>query len=93
MLIVGGAFTILHSDKLNPENTGLVILLILSLATVLDGLRVGWRFSLTGVFLGVSAIIAAHYESFMWMELLMAILIVAGTVAWEIRSHKKSINE
>lgn len=88
LMVVFGAFTILHAGKLTPENTGLVILLILSLSTFLDGLRVGWRFSLTGLFLGVSAIIAAHFQNFMWIELLLAAVIVGSTIAWEIRMHK-----
>ena len=90
LLVVFGAFSILHAGKLTSETTGLVILLILSLSTCLDGLRVGWRFSLTGLFLGFSVIIAAYLENFMWLELVLAVVIVAATIAWEIWTHKKS---
>lgn len=88
MLVVGAMFTLLHSDHLTSDNTGLIILLILSLGTFLDGQRVGWRFSLVGLFLGVSAIIVSHFNHFMWLEIVLAILIVYGTVMWEIKWHK-----
>ena len=59
------------------------MLLILSLATFLDGQRVGWRFSLIGFFLGISAIISAHMSNPMLIEIPLAIAIVASTFMWE----------
>ena len=56
---------------------------------MLDGLRVGWRFSLVGLFLWVSAIIAAYTQHFLWIELLIAIIIVSGTMAFEYWLEKK----
>jgi hypothetical protein len=79
MLVVGAAFSLLHSGHLRPDSTGLVILLILSLATFLDGLRVGWRFSMNGLFLGVSAVIVGYVQRFMWIEILLAVGIVGFT--------------
>lgn len=90
LLVVGGAFLIQKSGRLAPENAGLVILLILSLSTILDGLRVGWRFSLVGLFMGVSAVIAAYTEHFLWIELLIALVIVAATILWEILLEKRA---
>ncbi|MCF6202298.1 MAG: hypothetical protein L3J59_01310 [Methylococcaceae bacterium] len=40
----------------------LVILLLLSLATMLDGLRIGWCFSQVGLYLGISSVI----RCFLW---------------------------
>jgi hypothetical protein len=82
LLVVGGAFLVQKAE--GATDAGLVILLILSLSTILDGLRVGWRFSLVGLFLGTSAVIAAYTEHFFWIEFLIAILIVLATVLWEI---------
>jgi hypothetical protein len=90
LLVVGGAFLIQKSGRMLPENAGLVILLILSLSTILDGLRVGWRFSLVGLFMGVSAVIAAYTEHFLWIELLIAIGIVALTILWEYLMDKRA---
>ncbi|MGZ8185623.1 MAG: hypothetical protein ACXWTL_04175 [Methylobacter sp.] len=89
LLVVGGAFLIQKSGRIADDDIGLVILLILSLSTILDGLRVGWRFSLVGLFLGVSAVIAVYTEHFLWIELLIALLIVLATIVWEIWQAKK----
>lgn len=88
LLVVGGAFLVQKDE--GKTDIGLVTLLILSLATVLDGLRVGWRFSLVGLFLGVSAVIAAYTEHFFWIELLIAVFIVLATVLWELWIERKS---
>lgn len=85
LLVVGGASLVQKSDL----TAGLVILLILSLATMLDGMRVGWRFSLVGLFLGCSAVVPSYTEHFFWIELGIAIIIVALTISWEIWSNKK----
>ncbi|MDD5579970.1 MAG: hypothetical protein PHY16_11915 [Methylobacter sp.] len=90
LLIVGGAFLIQKSGRIESDDIGLVILLILSLSTILDGLRVGWRFSVVGIFLGVSAVIAVYTEHFLWIELLIALLIVLTTIIWEIWQAKKA---
>lgn len=90
LLVVGGAFMVEKSGRIQPEEAGLVIVLILSLATMLDGLRVGWRFSLVGLFLGVSAVIAAYTEHFLWIELLIAIGIVVLTILWEVWKAKRA---
>lgn len=90
LLIVGAAFLVQKSGRIDPDSAGLVILLILALSTILDGLRVGWRFSLVGLFLGVSAIIAAYMEPFIWVEILIAISIVLVTVLWEYWMGKRA---
>ena len=82
LLVAGGAFLVQKAE--GTKDTGLLILLILSLSTMIDGLRVGWRFSLVGLFLGASAVIAAYTEHFFWIELLIAIFIVISTILWEM---------
>ena len=52
LLVVEGVFSLQRSEHLTPANAGLVIMMILAQSTILDGLRVGWRFSLVGIFLG-----------------------------------------
>lgn len=89
-LAVGGVFLIHQPGRIGEDDAGLIILLILSLATMLDGLRVGWRFSLVGLFLWASAIIAAYTQHFLWIEMLIAILIVLGTIFWEFWLEKRA---
>ncbi|MFZ2168916.1 MAG: hypothetical protein WAW61_04675 [Methylococcaceae bacterium] len=90
LLMVEGVFSLQKSDHLSQADAGLVIMMILAQSTILDGLRVGWRFSLVGIFLGVSAIIAAHTQHFFWIELIIAIFIVMGTILVEVWLEKRA---
>ena len=44
-------FEMLHKGRLDNENTGLVILLLLALSTFIAGIHLGWRLCLVGGFL------------------------------------------
>ncbi len=90
LLVVGGAFLLQQSGRLDENSASLVVLLILSLATMLDGIRVGWQLSLVGLFLGICALLIAYLEQFMWAASLLAVAIVIGTIAWEIWLHKRA---
>ena len=52
LIAVNLVYFLFHSGRLDDENTGLVILLILALATFLAGLRLEWRLCLLGTLLG-----------------------------------------
>jgi len=69
---------IFHSGRLDSENTGLVILLILALATFLAGLRQDWRLCLLGVLLGGALILATYLEEFLWIVLMVVLAAAAG---------------
>jgi hypothetical protein len=90
LLVVEGVFSLQKTEHLSQADAGLVIMMILAQSTILDGLRVGWRFSLVGIFLGVSAIIAAHTHHFFWIELSIAIFIVIGTIFVEVWKEKRT---
>jgi hypothetical protein len=90
LLVVEGVFSLQKSEHLSQADAGIVIMMILAQSTILDGLRVGWRFSLVGIFLGVSAIIAVHTHHFFWIELIIAILIVMGTILVEVWLEKRA---
>lgn len=90
LLVVGGAFLLQKSGRLDESSASLVVLLILSLATMLDGIRIGWQFSLVGFFLGACAIIVAYLEQFMLASSLLALAIIACTILWEIWIHKRA---
>lgn len=90
MLIVGAAFLIQHSGRIDPASAGIMISLILSLSTILDGIRVGWRFSMVGFYLGISAVVASFFKHSIWIELLIAVTIVAGTILWEVWHYRRA---
>ncbi len=87
-LALGGTLLLLHVDALDNKNTGLVMLLILSLATYIDGLRIGWRFSLVGNFLGLTAVSIAYLDNFMWMLFGLAAITIGLTIFWDRRASK-----
>jgi len=90
LLVVEGVFSLQKMEHLSQADAGIVIMMILAQSTILDGLRVGWRFSLVGIFLGVSAIIAAHTHHLFWIELIIAILIVAVTILIEVWQERRA---
>ena len=91
MLTVMGVFLLLNAGRLDYENSGLVILLILALTTFLDGIRLGWRFSMAGIFLGITAVIAAYIEEFMWIIFLLAVVLIVFTLYWGRRRSSSQI--
>ena len=90
LLFMEGVFSLQKTEHLTQETAGLVIMMILAQSTILDGLRVGWRFGLVGIFLGISAIIAANTDHFFWIEMIIALLIVAVTIIIEVWQRKKA---
>lgn len=82
-------YTLLHTGALAKEETGLVILLVLALATFLGGLHVGWRFYALGALLASTTIAAAYIEEFLWVIVLIALALVAGTFYWAKRNTAK----
>lgn len=83
VLALCGSLLLLNFDRLDDQNTGLVILLILSLATYIDGIRIGWRFSLVGNFLGLSAVSIAFTENFVVLLFSIAAVTIAATILWQ----------
>ncbi|TAN49440.1 MAG: hypothetical protein EPN21_11945 [Methylococcaceae bacterium] len=83
LLTVLCIFAMLQSGRMSAETAGLVILLILGLATFLDGIRIGWRYSLAGVYLGVTAMVAVLVKNYVPILILVGMTIVAATIYWE----------
>lgn len=77
LLAVRLAYLLLHTGRLDNENTGLIILLLLALTTFFAGIHLGWRLFIVGIFLGLALIGATYLEEFVWMFLIMAIVVVA----------------
>ena len=80
-------FSFVEAGHMTQEATGLMVLLILALTTFLDGIRIGWRFSLTGMYLAAAVVAANLLESFMPWMFGLAVLIIAITVYREKRKE------
>jgi len=68
-------FVIQQIGRLNNETTGLILLLVFALTTFITGVRMGWLFRLVGLFLGLSLLLIAYTERYLW------VLAVVGVVA------------
>ncbi len=80
-------FSFVEAGHMTQEATGLMVLLILALTTFLDGIRIGWRFSLTGIYLVIAVVAANLLESFMPWLFALAVFIIAATVYREKRKE------
>ncbi len=68
-------FLIQQLGRLNNETTGLMLLLITALSTFDAGLRMGWLYRLTGIFLGLSLILLAYVERYLWLMAAVAVVL------------------
>lgn len=90
LVVVVAAALLNKSEQLSDRSASLVILLLLALATLLDGIRIGWQYSLLGFFLASCALIVAYFENFMSINICLGVLVIAGTFLWEYWRDKYS---
>ncbi len=78
LLTIAAVYLTLKTGRMNFETTGLILLYILGLSTFLDGCRVNWKFSLIGVLIFITGIIATYIETYLWVlvGLVIAVIIV-----------------
>ena len=72
-------YLLLRAGRLDNENTGLIILLLLSLTVFGSGIYLGWRLCVVGAFLGLALVLATYLEEFIW---LFMIILVVGVAAF-----------
>lgn len=90
LVVIGAAFLLNKSGQLTEISASLVILLILALSTMLDGSRIGWQFSLLGLFLAACAIIVAYVERFILASVGLGLLLIILSALWRYWLHKQS---
>ena len=69
----------LHSGQLQFESTGLMIVLVLALSAFLDGIHVGWHFSMLGILLAVIAVMVSYVEQYIWVIMVIALIFIVIT--------------
>jgi len=62
--------------RFTDENSALVILIVVGVATFLDGPHIGWRFYLAGIAIFLMADIVAYLRSVTWLVLLVAVPVI-----------------
>ena len=75
-------YAFLHSGQIQNETVSLMILLILSLSTFLDGIHVGWHFYLLGILLGISTVIITYLDEYIWIIAIIAMVFIAISFIW-----------
>lgn len=88
-----GVAIINYYGRITGEEAALVILLILALATFLDGIRIGWRYSLAGVFLGMTSVIMAATPYYLPIVTLLAAGLILLTLYWGKRERQRQALE
>ena len=67
-------FLLLRAGRLTYESTGLVILLLLALTTFIAGIHLGYQLCLLGGFLGLTLLMVAYLEQYVWVIAFLAVL-------------------
>lgn len=80
-------FSFVEAGHMSQEATGLMVLLMLGLTTYLDGIRIGWRFCLVGIYLAVAAVATNYFKTSLPWLLALAVIIIAFTVWREKRKE------
>ena len=75
-------FEMLHKGRLDNENTGLVILLLLALSVFMACIHLGWRLCLVGGFLGVALVAATYLETYVWVLVIIGLVVLAIALLW-----------
>jgi hypothetical protein len=81
-------YLLLRAGRLDNENTGLIILLLLSLTVFGSGIYIGWRLCVVGACLGVALVMATYLEEFVW--LFMIFLGVGAGVLYFIYRYRST---
>lgn len=89
LVTISGIYFLLNAGRLNYESAGLIIEIILGFSLFLDGRYLGWRYSLLGVMVGITAIVAAYVEEFFWVILLVTLLLAVLAFFWEKARRKR----
>jgi hypothetical protein len=71
-------YLLLRAGRLDSENTGLIILLLLALTVFGSGIYLGWRLCAVGACLGLALVMATYLEEFMWLFMLFLIAVAAA---------------
>ncbi len=87
LLATGGTLLLLQLNIIDDRGAGLVMLLVLSLAAYLDGLRIGWHFGLVGNFLGLTAIVIPTTPYFMWILFILATITIGLAIYLDKRRN------
>lgn len=92
LVTLGAVFVLVKTGHLLPEQACVNVLLLMALATMLEGLRLGWRFSLIGFYLAILAIIIPYSPNFLWISILNTIILIVVVFIIEVLKNKQRVH-
>jgi hypothetical protein len=81
-------FSLLKIGRLNYENAGLVMMLVLGLSIFLNAYHMNWRFALVGFFIMIGTILVAYAEAYIWI--VSIIVAVIALIVISLKQKQKS---
>jgi cation transport ATPase len=90
LVAVAVIYRLLEAGRINVDTTGLLVLLMLTFATFVDGMLVSWKLYVVSALLLLTLLMAAYVAQFLWVILLAAVVLVGLVlifVVWKIRHY------
>lgn len=87
VLSLFAVYTLWNVGRLENEDTGIVIMLILAYATFSDGIHCGWRFYLMGIFLFLTTIIGFYLKNLFWIASILGIPVIIFGLYYDKYHH------
>ena len=80
-------YMLLHAGRLDNENTGLVILIMLAMTTFAAGVQLGPLVMLLGCFLGLALVLTVYVKSYVWL-IMIGVTVVMAVLFYVFRRRK-----
>lgn len=93
LVTVAVIYRLLNAGRINVDTTGLLVLLMLTFTTFVDGMLVSWKLYVVSALLLLTLLMAAYVGQFLWIILLAAVVLIALVlifVVWKIRSYSNN---
>jgi hypothetical protein len=90
LVAVAVIYRLRDAGRINVDTTGLLVLLMLTFATFVDGMLVSWKLYVVSALLLLTLLMAAYVGQFLWIITLAAVVLIALVlvfVVWKIRSY------
>lgn len=90
LVAVAVIYRLLNAGRINVDTTGLLVLLMLTFTTFVDGMLVSWKLYVVSALLLLTLLMAAYVGQFLWIILLVAVVLIAlvlAFVVWKLRSY------
>ncbi|WML90108.1 hypothetical protein RCF98_14170 [Thiothrix lacustris] len=90
LVAVAVIYWLRDAGRINVSTTGLLVLLMLTFATFVDGMLVSWKLHVVGALLLLTLLMAAYVWQFLWIIVLVAVVLIVLVlvfVALKIRSY------